>query len=113
LKIKGSSSTPTFSVFALINGALLNLGSSAMESCSASTLPEKMLRPRLPTFTGRPNAEPRLDSIWGRKLLTSTRNGVAMIRTIKTATTIAEIFTAGFTVIPPETGGERGGPEQG
>ena len=32
LKMSGISSTPTRSDFAWINGALLNLGSSAMES---------------------------------------------------------------------------------
>src|ERR1035441_8055316 len=111
LKMRGISSTPTWSDFAWINGALPNLGSSAMENWSASTLPDRMLRLRLPTFTGRPSAELRFDSICGRKLLTFTRNGIAMAATINTATTMPTTLRTVFTAVPPTTGfdGERGG----
>src|SRR5713101_6185843 len=104
LKIRGINSTPTLSDFALINGALLNLGSSAMESWSARTPPENRLRLKLPTVTGRPRASLSLDSICGRKLLTFTRKGSAMAATSSTATTIPMIFRAVFTAIPPGTG---------
>src|SRR5437660_4564915 len=100
LKMSGISSTPTWSDFAWINGALLNLGSSAMESWSAPTLPEKTPRLKLPTFTGRPIVVLRVDSIWGRKLLTFTNNGTAMAMTINTATTMPAILRAVFTIPP-------------
>src|SRR5260370_37826720 len=80
-----------------------------MENWSAPTLPERMLRLKFPTFTGRPRAELRFDSIWGRKLLTLTRNGTAMMTTINRARTMPATFIAGFTAIPPTAGGGRGG----
>src|SRR5260221_11926745 len=60
-----------------------------------------MPRLKLPTFTGRPRAMLRVDSIWGRKLLTFTRNGSAMAMTINRATTMPATLRAVFT-IPPE-----------
>src|SRR5580704_16808468 len=69
-KISGIISTPTFSDFAVINGDLLNLGSSAIAMFSASTLPDSSERLRLPTVTWRPSASVSSDSIFGRKLFT-------------------------------------------
>src|ERR1019366_7781717 len=111
LKMSGINSTPTRSDFAWINGALLNLGSSAIESWSAPRLPERTPRLKFPTFTGRPRAELRLDSIWGRKLLTFTRNGSAMTTTINRTTTMPITLRTVFTLISPMTGGERRGSE--
>src|SRR3981081_2095265 len=74
-----------------------------MESWSAPTLPEKMPRLKLPTFTGRPRTRLSFDSISGRKLLTFTSNGTAMATTINAATTIPATLRAVFT-IPPEGG---------
>src|SRR6266853_1966984 len=108
LKMSGISSTPTWSDFAWINGELLNLGSSAMESWSAPTLPEKMPRLKLPTFTGRTRVGLRGDTIWGRKLLTFTSNGTAMAITINTATTMPATLRAVFTTTPPAGGTRRG-----
>src|SRR6202790_651017 len=108
LKMSGISSTPTWSDFAWINGAVLNFGSSAMESWSAATLPEKTPRLKLPTFTGRPRVVLRVDSIWGRKLLTFTSNGTAMAMTINTTTTMPATCRAVFTTMPPEGGTRRG-----
>src|SRR6267378_5482593 len=111
LKMSGISSTPTWSDFAWINGALLNFGSSAMESWSALTLPEKTPRLKLPTLTGRPSAVLRVDSICGRKLLTFTSNGSAMAMTINTATTMPATLRAVFTTYllkaGPDAEGDR------
>jgi len=101
-KISGSISTPTFSDFALINGALLNLGSSATASWSARTPPDRILRLRFPTVTGRPSASLSRDSICGRKLFTFTMNGSAIATTSSTATTTPITFNAVFTAIPPK-----------
>src|ERR1700682_5745302 len=111
LKMSGISSTPTWSDFAWINGALLNLGSSAMERRSAPTLPEKTPRLKLPTFTGRPRVVLSVDSIWGRKLLTFTSKGTAMAMTINTATTMPATLRAVFTTYllkaGPDAEGDR------
>src|ERR1035438_4861467 len=90
--MRGTSSTPTLSDFAWINEVLLNLGSSAMVSLLASTLPERMLKLKLPTLTDRPRAEVRFDSICGRKLLTLIKNGRAMAIASNRAMTIPTIL---------------------
>ena len=91
-KISGITSTPTFSDLAVINGDLLNLGSSAIAIFSASTLPDSRERLRLPTVTWRPSASVSSDSIFGRKLFTLIRKGSATRITRRTATTIPTIF---------------------
>src|SRR5258708_14285697 len=60
-----------------------------------------MPRLKLPTFTGRPRAVLRVDSIWGRKMLTVTRKGSAMAMTINRATTMPATLRAVFTTLPP------------
>src|SRR5215467_10995391 len=79
-----------------MNGAWLNLGSSPMESWSAPTLPDSMLKCSWPTFTGRPRASESVDSILGRKAFTSITNGSAIATTIRSATTMPIILSAVF-----------------
>src|ERR1019366_9326322 len=52
--------------------------------------------------------ELRFDSIWGRKLLTFTRNGSTMATTINRATTMPTTLRTVFTAIPPKGGIRRG-----
>src|ERR1043166_2255153 len=91
-KISGISSTPTFRLLARTKGSLLNAGSSAIERSSAETLPDKIDRPKLPTWTSRPSALVKVDSSLGRKLFTLMMNGRMMTTTRMSARRIPTIF---------------------
>src|SRR6266478_4617909 len=102
-KIRGITSTPTFSDLARMKGSLLNAGSSAIDKSSAETLPERMERLRLPTLTSRPSASVRADSSLGRKLFTLIKKGRAMATSRRTTTMIPIIFSAFITGTPSPT----------
>ncbi len=65
--MRGMTSTPTLTDFAVRNGAELNFGSSAIARLSAPSEPLKSDRLRLPTSTLRPRAAEACCSISGRK----------------------------------------------
>src|SRR5215470_3287817 len=94
--ISGHISTPTFNDFAVTKGDVPKAESSAIAMLSAVTDPVSRERPRLPTVTLRPRASLAVDSIFGRKLFTLMRKGIAIRITINTATTIPIILRVRF-----------------
>jgi hypothetical protein len=92
-KIRGISSTPTFTVFAVRKGPGLNLGSSLTETSSIPTDPVRSDKLKLPSCTLRPSASEAFDSMEGLNLLMGIRNGT-IIKITSTATmTIAIHFS--------------------
>src|ERR1700730_369666 len=106
-KIRGSSSTPTLTDFAVRNGELLNLGSSAMDKLSAASEPLKSERLRLPTSTLRPRAAEAFSSIVGRNWFTGIRKGATSTRTTRTATMIRTTRSVRRMEQPPDWQGRE------
>src|ERR1700722_17824708 len=98
-KISGISSTPTFTFFAVRNGAELNLGSSLTETSSIPTEPVMSDKLKLPSCTLRPSASDALDSMVGLNLLIGIRNGTTS-KITSTATTAIPIH---FSLLLMET----------
>src|SRR5579883_433796 len=98
-RIRGISSTPTFSDLAVTNGVEPKAGSSAIEMLSAVTEPPRIDRLRFPTLTWRPTASLAVASSFGRKLLTLITKGSTTSTTRRRATTMPIILSARFMAI--------------
>ena len=93
-------STPALNDFAVRSRSLVNAASLATVILSAPTLPEKIERLSLPTFTCRFRASLSSDSSFGRKLLTSTSNGRINRMRIRIPTAIAPMALHDSYVLP-------------
>src|SRR5580704_4586449 len=107
--MSGITSTLTLSDLAVMNGALLNLGSSAIVMPSALRAPENSEKSSLPICTLRPRASCALDCSMGRKLSALMKKGMISSRTMMTATTMPTILTGLLTATPPNV--QFGNPE--
>src|ERR1700751_862694 len=99
-KIRGMSSTPTFTVLAVRKGPELNFGSSLTETLSIPTDPVSRDKLRFPSCTLRPSASEALDSMVGLNLLMGIRKGT-MIRIRRIATTAMASHFSLLLMEPP------------
>src|SRR5256885_2756443 len=90
-KIRGRTSTPTLSDWAVRKGDGLNFGSSPTDRSLAVSEPDRSERLRSPTETLRPRAFDAVCSMVGRNLLTGMRKGTATSNTTITTTAIRRI----------------------
>src|ERR1700735_5031299 len=91
---------------AVRNGVALKLGSSETLRPSATRLPEKTERFRLPTLTSRPSAVASCFSTVGRKVFAFTKILIATTTTTRRAASASRTFIQRFTGTPQRNGFE-------
>ena len=95
-KISGISETPTASCFAVRNGDWLKAGSSAMETSSTVTPPEKIESLMLPMETLRPERRCEIGFEVGLNWFASMKSGSAIITITSSRTTAPTTIRAFF-----------------